>query len=116
LVAVTLAVIAMSLATIPGIHSTASVHAQSVLNTAASQACTGGNFNCNYCTLNPGTAACSPSTTSAATLGAEAVYNGSADIANAQAASNVGSARTYCPGVAWLLIGQSQNLTMYISC
>jgi hypothetical protein len=116
LVAVTLAVIAMSLATITGTHGTTTVHAQSILNTAASQDCTGGNYTCNFCAVNPGTAACQPASGSAAMLGAEAMFNGAADIAAADAQSNVGSARTFCPGQAWLLIGQSMNLPMYLGC
>jgi hypothetical protein len=116
LVAATFAVIAMTLASITGIHSTTTVHAQSPLNTAASQDCLGGNFSCNYCAVNPATPACSPSTMSAAMLGAETILNGTADIASNQAQSNVGSARSFCPLTAWLLIGSSVNLVNYVSC
>jgi hypothetical protein len=114
LVAVTLAMVTMSLATMTGIHSATTVHAQAVLNTAASQDCLGGNFSCNYCTLNPATAACSPQSGTAAMIGAETIMNGTADIASADAQSNVGSARSYCASNAWNLIGSSTNMVNYL--
>jgi hypothetical protein len=115
-IATAFGVIAMALAIVPGTHQTATVHAQAVLNDWASTDCTSGNFNCNYCSLNPATAACSPNAGTAAQLGATAAMTAAPGIGDAQAAYNVGSARTYCPNPGWYLIGSSVNLTNYLGC